>query len=272
MRRIVIIILFVHITALSYAQSTTGAVQSVQQKSLETINGNPLDSPSQKPTGTSLLNDSKEEIVSQTGADDKTKSEPATDQNPSGNESSSSENKSPDAKELYDEAKSILSSLDLPKKHKQTEQELYKIIEQLYSLAQEEKVTAEQRDALQAYNNIRQLFSNDVAVFDKILTFEQKEKELLMSVAHGRYTLIENISELKKTLDDVDKEIDGLNKKYGNKEMIKLAIEGRMDNELSDLFYKIAQLDLSSLSEKQRNYYNELSDRYNKLINEYFYR
>ena len=118
-------------------------------------------------------------------------------------------------------------------------------------------------------NHINLLMSTDVDIFVRIWDFNIDSIPICL-MPHAE--LIKRISELKNQLDRTDERISNIKSVAikNKKEIISDNISDDINGILSDLFYEIGQMNMSSLSVLQRKYFENLKSRYNNYLSEYF--
>lgn len=113
------------------------------------------------------------------------------------------------------------------------------------------------------------LMEPDVDIFVRIWDFNIESIPICLR-PHAE--LIKRISELKDQLDRTDERISNIKRAttIDTKETVRKNIADDVNGKLSDSFYEIYQRDTSSLSVRQREYFENLKGRYNNYLSEYF--
>lgn len=141
------------------------------------------------------------------------------------------------------------------------------------------KMLSDQNDSLETY--ISNIAPVDYSVWplplldetDNLFMINIQDDNIPKALLH-QCEIVYMVQKLETQLKDTDNRIYEINEFAANNnldatELIKQAISKDIETEY-DLFCKINEMDLSTLSESQNRYYQELKDKYNNIFDKYF--
>lgn len=136
------------------------------------------------------------------------------------------------------------------------------------------EVIKAQQEQLVAYQDelvVYRFFSNTEETIFSDSTLEQNDRgKKLTGLYFVQYETISCIRDANQALSEVEKTIEELKLKGDNKEEISMAISYPLKKTIFQQIEDIRKMDLTFLSDKQRNYFMDLRVRYNDILNAYF--